>query len=248
MKNLSQYGELAKLFHLNTKNIIIESSTHLSNYEKFPQKKKVFTKERIKLSSSYENNSLYDSLNNRKSYKLLDYRIPIDLYELSELLVLSYCGRNTNDPKSSNFIKSVPSAGGRYPLSLFIFAFNIIGIEQGIYYWDPFETCIGLVKRGDFRDHLSNAISNVNKNDIEKCSFAIVITANIDQTISKYGNRGYRHICMDVGYVSQNLYLMSSYLKIATRAVAGFYDDKLANLLCNMSSDEPMLVHLLEKN
>jgi SagB-type dehydrogenase family enzyme len=242
---LNKKDELAKIFHLNTKNYYKDKkSNEISGYKLFPGRKNVFVKGKIDLKNSLDNkNSLFSALENRQSYQKLGIRYPIDLSDISLLLNYSYGGREGE----SNFIKTVPSAGGRYSLNLFLVAFNILGLAQGIYYWEPFENYLGLIKKGDFREQLKSAITLVNKEDVEKCSFAISISANLEQTLSKYGNRGYRYICMDVGYVSQNLYLLSSHLGLATRAIGGFYDEIASKVFTNTDCDETMLIHLFGK-
>jgi len=62
-------------------------------------------------------------------------------------------------------------------------------------------------------------------------SFAILCTSILHYTI---------------GYISQNLYLNSSHLGIATRGVGGFYDDRISRLIPN-NTDDVMLVHLFGK-
>ena len=236
-------SNLYKEFHLNTKNFEGKMQRRInSNYDLNPQPKRVFIQNKLHLPYLEKQSLLHEAMISRKSYDKLDIRIPIELSVVSELLQLSYLGKNNG----TNQVTNVPSAGGRYSTSLYLAVFNVIGLEQGIYYWDSFQRILGLVASGDFREELSSAIVDINKADAENCSFAILITSNLEQTCSKYGDRGYRFVCMDIGYISQNLYVNSSHLNIATRALGGFYDDKATKMIPN-NSDDVMLVHLFGK-
>ncbi|WP_342540145.1 SagB/ThcOx family dehydrogenase [Heyndrickxia sp. FSL K6-6286] len=234
---------LAKEFHINTKQYEKTSKNYkYGNYVEDYELKKVASKEKIPLIKSDVNeNELFKSIIHRKSYDELEIRVPVDKQVLSDLLNYSYGSK----PNNYHFINTVPSAGGRYPVSLYLISFNVQNLRKGIYYWDPFEHNLCLIKEGNYRGKLKESIA-INKLDIEYCSFAIVLTADIDKSCAKYGNRGYRFVCMDVGFVSQNLYLLSSNLEIGTRAIGGYYDDGIKNLLSE-EKEEVMLVHIFGK-
>jgi|GEM_PF-1513995 len=244
MKNNQLDYLLTKQFHLNTKYFkrkLIKEKNKL--FEINPLPKKVFKRKIISVNQLIERkDSLYKALMNRKSYQKLDIRIPINLNDVATLLQLSYLGRNNN----TNQIATVPSAGGRYSSSIYLLSFNIIGIEPGVYYWDPFERHLALIKEGDYRIELKDGLFDINREDANNCSFAIILTSNINQTCSKYGDRGYRFLWLDIGCISQNFYLTSNHLDLATRAIGGYYDDSISKIIPN-NSDEVMLVHLFGK-
>ncbi len=245
MVNRDLNEELYKVFHLNTKQFPLRlSKVKEPIYSQSFHPKKIFKKEVVSLPElNLINNDLFNALVNRKSYSKLNIRIPIKLEDLSTLLQLSYLGRN----KSSNQLLSVPSAGGFYSSSMYLIVFNILGIEAGVYYWDPFERHLALLKKGDYREELKEGIVlDLNKMQVENCTFAIILTSNLDSICSKYRDRGYRFALIDIGCISQNLYLASSYLQIATRAIGGYYDNLISKLIPN-NNDEVMLVHLFGK-
>lgn len=248
---LKPHSDFTNLFHLNTKQSFeSDDRTEIQGFTSFPGRKEIFVKEKIYLEKTpVGNNTLFQSLINRESSKNTGIRIPLKLSDVSDILIYSYSSDDSHDSDSEygNFIKTVPSAGGRYPLSLYLIAFNILGIEQGIYYWDPFQKNLGLMRRGNFRNSFKETITSANAIDVDYCSFAIAISANVEQTCEKYGSRGYRHVCMDVGYVSQNLYLTSNHLGVSTRAIAGYYDESLAEFIRSNDNDQMMLVHLFGK-
>jgi len=186
------------------------------------------------------------ALKNRKSSIKHDVRVPICRENLANLLVYSY-GLNSN--KGEFHLTSVPSAGGRYPVYLYVFVFNVPDIEKGIYLWQPEESQLSMVIRGDYREKLKDClVLTGNKNDADRCSFAIVTTAMLSNTLMKYGDRGYRYLLIDAGHISQNLYLICNLLGLSCRALGGYYDDKLSHLIGADTEDEVVLLtHLFGK-
>ncbi|WP_107840139.1 SagB family peptide dehydrogenase [Metasolibacillus meyeri] len=241
---LDEDSTLAKQFHLNTKYYpgkIKKQPFPLYNHSF--QKKQVYTNKIVDIPLLNERkDSLYQALMSRKSYTQLGIQIPISLDVVSVLLQLTYVGRN----KNTNFITTVPSAGGIYSASIYLFAFNITGIDAGIYYWNPFEKHLALLRKGNFRKEFQTGIVDINKKDVSNCTFAIVLTTDINKICSKYEDRGYRLALLDIGYISQNLYLVSSHLDVAIRAIGGFYDDLISAMIPN-NTDDVMLVHLFGK-
>lgn len=245
MVNINLNEELYKMFHLNTKQSPVRlSKTKAPIYNRVLQKKKISAKEVISLPElNLINNDLFNALANRKSYSTLNIRIPIKLEDLSTLLQLSYLGRD----KNSNKLLSVPSASGFYSSSMYLIIFNILGIEPGVYYWDPFERHLALLKKGNYREKLKDGmVLDLNKMQVDNCTFAIILTSNLDSICAKYKDRGYRYALINLGCISQNLYLASSYLRIATRAIGGYYDNLISKLIPN-NNDEVMLVQLFGK-
>jgi|HigsolmetaAR206D_1030411.scaffolds.fasta_scaffold02169_3 SagB-type dehydrogenase family enzyme len=217
---------LAELFHENTK-VHNEFPQIIKDYPFTPERKKVYSQKDYTLSADPLDSKLEDVLIKRKSSKLFEVRTPISIRSISKLLRYSY-GLHRHD---GQIFRTVPSAGARYPIYLYLFAFNISGMDKGIYFYDLYGNSLSKIKNGDYRERLKECIDGVNRMDVERCSFAIITTADINHTCEKYGNRGYRYIMLDAGHISQNFYLVSEDQKIACKAVGGFKDNKLMDLL-----------------
>ncbi|MHA2028441.1 MAG: hypothetical protein ACW99Q_03535, partial [Candidatus Kariarchaeaceae archaeon] len=91
--------------------------------------------------------------------------------------------------------RSVPSAGGTYPLDVYVLANDIsqTGI-LGINHFDPFEHSITQSYKADYG--MLNLTLSASSEDVEisKTLFVFIITAEFSRTTTKYGNRG-------IGYV-----------------------------------------------
>ncbi|UOQ49505.1 SagB/ThcOx family dehydrogenase [Gracilibacillus caseinilyticus] len=182
----------------------------------------------------------YQTLRKRRTSRSFEVRSVIAYEKLKSILTNSY-----GITKENEKLRSVPSGGARFPIYIYIFIFNVSELEKGIYIYIPEENKLGLLYIGDFRDKISNCIARPYKNEVEKCSFITVSVSNFLHSCEKYGERGYRLALLDCGHISQNLYLTSTAEKISCRALAGFYDNKLNELLLlNEDFEEAILVHL----
>jgi SagB-type dehydrogenase family enzyme len=70
-----------------------------------------------------------------------------------------------------------------------------------------------------------------------------MITGCFDRLRWKYGERAYRYMCMDIGYLGQSLYLVGEALGLGVCAIAGFMDDAIEQFLGVDGRDEiPLLL------
>jgi SagB-type dehydrogenase family enzyme len=189
-----------------------------------------------------EGPGLYYTLYKRRSSASFEVRSPINFSKIESILANSY---GVTSKKGKLLFKSCPSGGARYPIYLYLINFNIIDLKKGIYIYYPEKNVLGLLREGDFRTDVKNAIVEPNQKDIDRCSFITVSVSNFEHSCEKYGERGYRLALLDCGHLSQNLYLTSTAEGVACRAINGFYDDEFNNLLdLNNEFEEAVLIHV----
>lgn len=121
-----------------------------------------------------------------------------------------------------------PSAGGRYPLEIYIFAFNVDGLNEGIYHYH--------FKTHSLENILLESIYEQTMQQfqqlwIKRSGLLVVITSIFDRSEMKYGDRAYRHILTEYGHVAQNLYLVGNSLDLGVCSIGGFSDDGLNEVL-----------------
>src|SRR5262245_9738467 len=68
-----------------------------------------------------------------------------------------------------------------------------------------------------------------------------VIAADVERTLAKYGDRGYRYVLLEAGHCAQNLNVAAAALGLGTCNAGGFFDQELADLL---TIDTDAEVHL----
>jgi SagB-type dehydrogenase family enzyme len=121
----------------------------------------------------------------------------------------------------SMYGRSVPSAGGLYPLAVYLAVERIDGVAHGIYRFNPLgalEPIPSQATLATVRSHLLQPEACAGANAI------VIITAEFARTLEKYGPRGYRYILLETGHVAQNICLAAVGFGLATLCLGGFSD------------------------
>ncbi|MFC1570377.1 SagB/ThcOx family dehydrogenase, partial [Candidatus Omnitrophota bacterium] len=126
--------------------------------------------------------------------------------------------------------RAYPSAGGTYPLEIYIAAGNVEGLEAGLYHYDWKDNSITLVDKADLRSALASAAYG--QKMIQAAPATIVITAVYERTTSRYGERGrVLLVPMDAGHLGQNVHMEALNLGLGTVMVAGFKEEAAKKVL-----------------
>ncbi|XRO75078.1 SagB/ThcOx family dehydrogenase [Methanocaldococcus sp. 28A] len=148
---------------------------------------------------------------------------PLTLRELSHILFAAYGVTNEEG------FKTVPSAGATYPLEIYVNVKDVVGLEEGVYKYIPERHSIVRVLDEEVGYEL--ALASLKQMFIAVAPIVLIITANYERTTRVYGDRGFRYVYMEVGCVSQNIYLMATSLGLGTVAVGAFYDNEIKEIL-----------------
>jgi SagB-type dehydrogenase family enzyme len=180
--------------------------------------------------SELPDTSLADVLASRRSAGALGTQ-PLDLRRIATLLRSSYgvTGRIALPQGGYQSFRTAPSAGALYPLDVYPVVFNASDLGAGVYHYDPLRDVLELLRRGDTREGLLEALPM--RQLAEKCAVAFIVTATFWRCRFKYGQRGYRFALLEAGHLTQNLLLTSEALGLGAAPIGGFYDRKLAEYL-----------------
>jgi len=123
--------------------------------------------------------------------------------------------------------KSVPSAGGLYPLEIFLLLLKRVGnIVPGCYRYCPeTQTLIPLscLATNDVAAFLLDS-SSITHN----ATAVLFVAADMQRTANKYANRGYRYVLLEAGHAAQNAYLYCAEEDIGIVEYGGFNDEEVA--------------------
>ena len=156
----------------------------------------------------------------------------ISLGAVSTLLASAYGCRQ----RSGRTTRPVPSAGGLYPLELYVVATRVDGLAAGVHHYDPFAHRLETLDVADPVARLSRGLVDP---DLAACAAAtLVVTAVFPRTRFKYGQRGHRFALLEAGHLVQNLLLAATALGIAALPYGGFYDRSLDALVGADGLDE----------
>jgi SagB-type dehydrogenase family enzyme len=166
---------------------------------------------------------------------------PLPLETLGRLLHTTYGVRGHRRVEGEvMYERPAPSAGGRYPLELYVATQSVEGLADGIYHYDARAHALEHLKEGLAQPTLVDLI--MDQELARDANVVVVITAVRERTMWKYGQRGYRHLFLDTGHVGQNLYLVATALGLGPTAIGGFYDQELGALLELPEDEEPFYV------
>ncbi len=125
--------------------------------------------------------------------------------------------------------RAAPSAGATYPLELYLVAGKVEGLAPGLYHYVHRAHALAMLQRGDLRAKLARAC--LGQEMVAQAPLSIVLVAHYERTTRRYGERGYRYVYMEAGYVSQNIYLQAEALQLGTVAVGAFDDAAVKEIL-----------------
>ena len=151
----------------------------------------------------------------------------LTLQEVSQLLWAA--GGKTIDGVTGA-TRAYPSAGGIYPLEIYLVAGDVEGLKAGVYRYLWREHALHMVKEGDLRRSLMEAA--LGQGAIGDAPISLVFTAIYERTIRRYGERGrVRYVHIDMGGAGQNVYLQAEALGLGTVMIGAFHDDAAKEVL-----------------
>lgn len=120
--------------------------------------------------------------------------------------------------------RSVPSAGGLYPLEIYIAVHDVENIPDGVYHYNAIEQQLERVQKcqpADVRHclHFEDFVQNAN--------LLLIISGVFERTLKKYGPRGYRYVLIEAGHCAQNICLLAAESGLSTLCLGGFRDEMM---------------------
>ena len=179
-----------------------------------------------------ENNfefDIYTAIKTRKSTK--EYlQKDISIKELYCLLHHSYGimrkEKIQNETVPWSF-RAVPSPGGIFASEIYVILLNS-HLPKGLYHYRSDTNGLELLKEGDFSGFVKeNSGMDMYINSIESINGILITTGMIERLYTKYGERAYRFMLLEIGFIAQNMSLIAESLNIGTCMLGGYYDDKI---------------------
>jgi SagB-type dehydrogenase family enzyme len=129
--------------------------------------------------------------------------------------------------------RAIPSAGALYPLELYILILQGDEIKKGLYHYRPDLNSVELLKEGDFKEDISGFIQADPSIDVDvkSASILLISTSVFERVLTKYLERGYRFLMMEVGALGQSITLLSESIGLNSCYVGSFWDDSINEFL-----------------
>ena len=197
---------------------------------------------------------LDDTLTGRRSQRGPFASRPLALAELGALLDLSVGARReapsktaskSEDPVTgSPLLRAFPSAGGLYPVEVYVAALECASMERGIHHYDPTKHALARISPCPAKPDLARQIFTDNLGD--GAAAALIFTDVFERTQAKYGERGYRFALLEAGHAAQNVLLAAQSLGLAAAPIGGFCEDALgAAMGLHSAQESPIYVVLI---
>jgi SagB-type dehydrogenase family enzyme len=116
-----------------------------------------------------------------------------------------------------------------YPAEIYLGVRAVRGLEAGIYHYEVPDSSLALLDRGEPTERLVNICCG--QEYARQAAFVLLISAVVERTKRKYGERGYRYVLLDIGHLAENIYLACTALGLAVVTTGAFIDDAAADLL-----------------
>jgi SagB-type dehydrogenase family enzyme len=238
MIRLKDPTTLSLLFHLNSEPWLNDEaySGGTSNQE-FKQPEGILAETTLPAVQS----SLSELFRKRRSCRAFSSE-SMPLAQVGALLAAAYGIVEIADfgDQTKFFRRSVPSAGGLFPLEVYLFVQRVSGLENGLYHYDVLGHSMQLISRGDFFCSLEPVFYTYPF--FRDANLAICLAAVFPRTQKKYGPRGYRYIILEAGHSGQNICLQAAEMNLSTLCMGGFVDSRL-NLMLGLKQKQEGVVY-----
>lgn len=180
--------------------------------------------------------SLADALSKRRSVRNILFERISD-QQLSDLL-WSACGVSSERRSGDEikFMHTNPTACNHQEVMVYVF------MHEGVFLYDSTKNCLLQIKKKDYRKKLSK------QQFIQKSAISLCLVSDLSKMIRFDDNfRRDMYSPMDVGYVSENIYLYCASNNLATCACGQINRDIITKLL-GLNDARVMLVHPIGRN
>ncbi|MFJ8911730.1 SagB/ThcOx family dehydrogenase [Amycolatopsis sp. NPDC102389] len=175
---------------------------------------------------------LGDALSRRRSVREFGEE-PLRLRDLSALLTAARPTRpetHPDIPATGNVFKTSPSGGARHPTEVYVYARNVEGLDPGVYHYDGFRHGLTPLD-GKLDDDQLIALAG-DQEWTGNAGALLIYTSVIERNQWKYPvSRTYRVLLMDVGHLSQTVYLLATALGLNVTFTAALRDELVEDLL-----------------
>lgn len=172
-----------------------------------------------------ENIDFWSVILRRKSTRSFSEE-PITIKELG-LLLFGMLGITRMSSRIE--FRTVPSAGGLFPIEIYPVINNVKDLNKGIYHYNIKDHELEFLRDGDYRMEVAKACLDQAIAYYSAVNF--IWTTIIPRSKWKYLQRCYRYIYLDCGHIGQNFYLIAESLNLGACTIGAIYDQELNEIL-----------------
>jgi SagB-type dehydrogenase family enzyme len=141
-------------------------------------------------------------------------------------------GRMTVAGGGTSLLKSIPSGGARHPTEVFLAAFDVPGIPEGVYHYDVEHHRLEGVSAGQLREAFARATMDLFARYEAPPVAALVFTSRVERAMWRYRDpRSFRAVLVDVGHAVMAYRHVARALGFRTYAYQKMHDREVAELV-----------------
>jgi SagB-type dehydrogenase family enzyme len=153
-----------------------------------------------------------------------------DLEDLTRILYFSAgITKQRNYPDGEIYFRAAACTGALYEIELYAVTGDILGLDAGVYHFNPADVSLGLLRKGDLRGNLAQATAM--EPAVAHAPATIICTGIYWRNAWKYQARTYRHFGWDGGTLLANMLAVSAASGLPGKIVLGFVDAEVNRLL-----------------
>lgn len=204
-----------------------------------PLCKPAMTTKHISLPTDFERLTIEQDflsiVNHRKSHRVYTQ----ESMSLLELAYLLWTTQGVKSVRGDNYatLRTVPSGGARHEFETYLLVKDVDGLEPGVYHFLPLEFQL---ERIDDIQNWDTQITDALEGQKWATKANVIFFWSCVPYRSEWRYTFYAHrvILMDIGYVSQNLYLACESIGLGTCAIGAFDYELSTKLICVDGNDE----------
>ena len=246
----SRWGRLVALSHNETRNLRAQPfittdadrerlRDRLDHQPPPPISHELPTAHRVPLAdvatASWARTDFQDVLSHRRSTR--DFTgAPVSFEAVSALLRRAGGITGLDEPTQTAF-KTSASGGGRHPTELYLHAHAVTGLRAGLYHVNTRRDELELIGPPRSRAELVGLLGE--QDWVAGSACLVFFTSVLARSTWKYSTpRTYRMLHLDVGHLSQTVYLLAAALGLGATFTAAIRDEELEDLLGIDAADE----------
>lgn len=176
---------------------------------------------------------LFGTILNRRSVR--DYKPDYKVSERELHIMLKHSYAVTNRVKMDEVdghvgFRPIPSPGGLYSLEMYLVLFNS-QTGPGIFHFRPDEMTLEKIYDGDTLSQFKEIVTTEPYININTACGMVLVTGLYERLSIKYGERAYRFMIHESGFLAQNLSLIMEAIGLGSCMVGGYIDDKVNEMI-----------------
>lgn len=238
-----RWGRLTSAFHFSTRNLAHEVMKSDDDYLALlaenltegpaPRAHHTFASASVvqlpdRSSATWHSRDLLELLYQRRSDRKFG-DMPIALESVAALLQVS-AGIVEVDEETQTVFKTSPSGGGRHPTEVYVYVRAVVGVSPGVYHYDPSAHTLSQLGGPCADDSLAHIVGE--QAWVGSSGMVVFFTSVIERSMWKYHSaRTYRLLHLDVGHLSQTVYLLATSLGLGMTFTSAVRDELAEQLL-----------------